>query len=140
MSQRRSIAAPNSSLINVSGELAADDSALDGYRIINPQITVEKEYNGPECDVDMTSMSATLERVQLINIQQFPEEFEGKSIYLYGRVASPTSIRHPYYDSVWSQDFMTTDTVPAIGKVVIVSGTFQNGVIADSTVNETSAY
>lgn len=130
----------NGSLVEVTGTFASDDISLDGYWIKKPTIKVVQEYQGPVCDVDMATMSATLERVQLINIQQHPADFEGKSIYMYGRVATLSSIQHPYYDNVWTQEFETADTTPAIGTYVILNGTFSNGVITDSSIAETDVF
>lgn len=128
------------SLIEVTGDFVSNEDALDGYWIENPQITVLTQYNGPDCDVDMTSMDGTLERVQLMNMQQFPDDFEGKTVNMYGRVSSPTSIQHPYYDSVWTQEFSSDDTTPATGTVVVVSGTYKDGVITGSSVSKTDMF
>ena len=46
--------------------------------------------------MDTTAMGGTLERVQLANLQGHPEQFEGKSVKVYGRIESPTSVQHPY--------------------------------------------
>lgn len=130
----------NGSLVEATGNFAASDESLDGYWIENPTIKVNAAYTGPACEVDMTTMSATLERVQLINIQQHPDDFEGKTIYSYGRVYDLTSIQHPYYDNVWVQSFETTDTIPAIGTCVIVNGTFSDGVLKNSNIKETDLF
>lgn len=130
----------NGSLITVSGTFEKDEDALDGYWITGADIKVEQEYEGPKCDVDMTAMGATLERVQIINIQNYADDFADKKIYMYGRVLTPSSIQNPYYDNSWSQDFKTEDKVPAIGTCVIVTGTFNGGVIENASVSETSDY
>ena len=130
----------NGAQVEVKGIFSSHDAALDGYWIESPSISVKQEYHGPDCDVDMTTMSATLERVQLANMGNFMSDFEGQSVYAYGRVYSPTSIEHPYYDGVWVQDFESADTTPAIGTLVIVSGTFRDGVITDGAVSETAAF
>lgn len=130
----------NGSLVEVSGEFVSNEAALDGYWIDNPVITVTKEYKGPQCDVDMTAMSATLERVQIMNMQQFPQEFEDNTVYAYGRIASSSSIQHPYYDNSWVQEFSSADEISAIGNVVIVSGKYQNGIIADGKITPTDLY
>lgn len=128
------------SLVEVKGTFVSNDKALDGYRIENADINVTQAYKGADCDVDLTSMGGTLERVQIQNMQQYSEKFEGKIISAYGRVESPTSIQHPYYDNCFSQQIETTDTVPAIGTEVTVLGTYQNGIIVNSAVNETTQY
>ncbi|MGN1124365.1 MAG: hypothetical protein ACI4RR_08490 [Eubacterium sp.] len=127
-------------LIEADGTFTASDSALDGYWIDNPSITVKSEYNGNSCDIDMTTMDGTLERVQIINMQRFPEAFEGKTVTVYGRIETPSSIQHPYYDDAFSQSFESTDTAPATGTVVIVSGTYSNGTIINAEIEETNMF
>lgn len=128
------------SLVEVKGTMRKSDEALDGYWIDGVSIKSKQEYIGNGCDIQMTTMSATLERVQIINMQQFPDVFEGKAVSLYGRIYTPTEIQHPYYDNAWLQQFTTTDDVPAIGSTAIVSGTFSRGIIRDCTVDSTSLY
>lgn len=130
----------NGSLVEVKGVFKGDDAALDGYWITSPEITVKKAYKGPECDVDMTAMSGTLERVQISNIQNFKEKFEGQVVSAYGRVASPATIQHPYYDGSWQQDISTKDEMPAIGTEVIVYGRVVDGLFSDCTVTATTQY
>lgn len=128
------------SLVEVTGTYAVNDSALDKFWIENADITVKQAYDGGNADVDMTTMGGTLERVQVINMQQFPDKFEGKSVSVYGRVESTDTIQHPYYDNCFSQQFVSTDDVQAIGTVLIVSGTYQSGVITDASVSVTNNY
>lgn len=130
----------NGSLVEVTAIMRQADDALDGYWFDGVTITTKQEYQGNGCDIEMTTMSATLERVQLINMQQFPEVFEGKKVSLYGRIYTPTSIQHPYYDNAWLQDFSTSDSVPAIGTEAIVCGTFTGGTISDCSVESTTQY
>ena len=128
------------SLITVTGTFEKDTEALDGYWITGASITVEEEYKDKGFDVDLTTMGSTLERVQMINIQNYQDDFEGKSICLYGRVLNPASIQNPYYDGSWSQDFKTDDEVPAIGTCVILSGTYTGGLVDNAKVAETTDY
>lgn len=130
----------NGSLVKVTGTFVSDENALDGYWITSPQITVEKAYNGADADVDMTTMSGTLERVQIINLQQHADYFDGKTVRAYGRVMNPTTLQHPYYDGAFEQPIEAKNEVPAIGTVVIVSGTVKDGKIVDATVEETDKY
>lgn len=131
---------PSGSLVAVTGTFQGDDAALDGYWLADAAVTVKGKYSGPDCDIDMTAMSATLERVQLINMQVFPEDFDGMTVYMYGRVESLSSLQHPYYDGAWSQEFATKDDVPAIGTMVIASGTWKNGVIEAAALSQTNLY
>lgn len=127
---------PNAgSTINVTGIFAQSEKALDGYWIENTKIDVTSEYKGNDIDVDTTTMSGTLERVQVANIQAHPVKFEGKSVTVYGRIESPTTVQHPYYDNCFSQEFASGDDVQAIGTKVIVSGIYSNGVITEANIN-----
>lgn len=128
------------STVEATGVFAYADTALDGYYIDNATITVTHEYTASEADVDMTTMGGTLERVQLQNIQQFSEKFEGNTVAAYGRVETPTSIQHPYYDNCFSQQFVSQDDVQAIGRLVIVKGTYRSGVITDAEVKVTTKF
>lgn len=130
----------NGSLIEVTATMRKDEAALDGYWFDVVTMTAKKEYKGNGCEIEMTTMSATLERVQLINMQSFPEQFEGKTVSLYGRVYTPTSIQHPYYDNAWLQNIECSGSVPAIGTETVVTGTFSNGVITDCTAEATTLY
>lgn len=130
----------NGALVEMTGTLARDEGALDKLWFTDAQVTVKTPYQGPACDVDMTAMSATLERVQLANMQYKPDFFQGKSFRLYGRVMNPNTVQHPYYDNNWTQDFTTQDSVPAIGTMIILSGTWRDGAVEGGKVEETKAY
>jgi hypothetical protein len=131
---------PVGSLVEVKGTFVSDVKALDGYWIINPEVSVTEKYTGADADVDMTTMSGTLERVEVFNLQQYPDRFEGKTVRAYGRVLNPTTLQHPYYDGAFEQNFTTSDTVPAIGTLIILKGTVTDGVIADCTVSENTQF
>ncbi|MGN1349316.1 MAG: hypothetical protein ACI4VI_10265 [Acutalibacteraceae bacterium] len=131
---------PVGSTVNASGIFAQDDNALDGYWIENVKIEVLSEYKKSTADIDMTTMGGTLERVQIVNMQNFKDNFEGKTVAAYGRIESPTSLQHPYYDGAFSQQFETKDEVQAFGTVVIVSGVYSGGVITDAAVSPTNDY
>lgn len=131
---------PVGSTVNVTGTFGASDSALDGYWIENAKIETLREFKGNTADVDMTTMGGTLERVQIINMLNFKDKFEGLTVTAYGRIETPTSIQHPYYDNAFSLSFASDDEVQAIGKVVIVSGTFTDGKVMQASVTPTNDY
>ena len=122
------------SKVQVYGTFVQDESALDGYWIENAELTVMSPFKGGDADVDTTTMGGTLERVQLANLQGHPEQFEGKSVKVYGRIESPTSVQHPYYDNCFSQPFASDGAVQAVGARVVVSGVYANGVITQADV------
>lgn len=130
----------NGSLVEVSGTFASSSDSLDGYWIENSEISVKSEYQGSDCDIDMTAMDGTLERVQLINMQNHANEFENKTVRIYGRVESADSVQHPYYDGAFSQKIESNDAMPAIGTVVIVEGIYSNGIITNATVKESNRF
>lgn len=131
---------PAGSTVSVTGTFGASDSALDGYWIENAKIETLREFTASNSDIDMTTMSGTLERVQIINLQNFSDKFEGLTVSAYGRVETMNSIQHPYYDNAFSLQFSTVDEVPAIGKVIIVSGIFSDGAIIQAEVSRTNDY
>lgn len=128
------------SLVEATGTLRADTAALDGYWYTDATIDVLEEYEGTGADFDLTVLDSTLERVQRFYIDSAPENFEGKTISMYGRIKSPESIQHPYYDGDWEQKIEAKDTVPAIGTMVIVEGVCSNSIITDCMVKETDGY
>lgn len=130
----------NGSQVTVTGTFAENEAALDKVWLTQVSISTDAAYTGPTCDLDLCLMNATLERVQLMNMQYFPADYEGKSVRLYGRVVDPSTIQHPYYDNAWTQSFSTDGEVPAIGTEVIVSGTFQENNIASAAVEVTTNY
>lgn len=131
---------PVGSLIRVKGKFVANDNALDGYWIKSAKVTVKQEYTGSGCDYDLTTMSGTLERVQLQNLWGKPDDYQGKTLSAYGRVAGVGMIQDPYYDGSWTQSFTSDVSLPAIGTMVIISGTVNASVIENCTITETADY
>lgn len=130
----------NGSLVKMTGTMARDDAALDGIWFTDAEVAVKTVFEGPACEVDMTTMDATLERVQLLNMQYKPDSFRGKTLRLYGRVFSLTAIQHPYYDGAWTQELATETELPAIGTMVVVTGTWQGDRIQTEKIDPTSDY
>ena len=131
---------PIGSLVKMTGTLARDAAALDKLWFVDTTVEVETTFSPKACEVDMTTMDSTLERVQLLNMQYKPDAFAGKTLRIYGRVLNPTTIQHPYYDNAWTQDFSTDAEVPAIGTMVILTGTWQGNTIQAGRVEGTSDY
>lgn len=130
----------NGSLIRVSGTFTADAAALDSYWLTDVNLSLVTPHAPSKADVDMSVMNGTLARVQLMNMQYYPEAFEGQSVTLYGRVETVNTLQHPYYDGAWSQPFETTGTVPSIGTMVVVGGTFVGGKITNAELAITTQY
>lgn len=131
----------NGSFVKMTGVFSKSEDALDGYWFTDATLEVQKVYQGPKVDVDMGTMSATLERVQLINMQVYPQDYAGKSVRVYARVASLDSLQHPYYDGAWEQKIQTGEAVPAIGTLVEATGTWSSdAVLTDCTMQQTTAY
>lgn len=131
---------PVGSTVKVVGNFVAEEKALDNYWIENATVETISEYKNSKVDLDLTTMGGTLERVQVINMQRFNEVFEGKTVAAYGRVETPNSIQHPYYDNAFSLNFKSNDSIEAFGTVVIVSGTFENGIVNSASVQITHDY
>ncbi len=128
------------SLVEIKGTFKSAEKALDGYWIENASVSVLQEYSKSEYDIDLTTMGGTLERVQLANIQNFPEKFEGKTICVYGRIQTLSSVQHPYYDNCFSLEFESKDKAPAIGTAVIISGTYSNSKVINAEIIQDSQY
>ncbi len=130
----------NGSLITVSGTYESDKAALDGFWIVNPEITIKTKYKGNDCDIDMLSMSNTLERVQITNVKDFPDKFSGKSIGFYGRMKNDAAIEDPYYDNSWNIPVEGEFEVPAFGTIVIANGRIEDGKISGVTLSKNTQY
>ena len=111
------------SLVKISGSFVANDDALDGYWFEDVSFEVKKEKAASAYDYDLTTLSPTLVRVQLINMQVHPLVFDSKSVNVYGRVLDSDTIQHPYYDEAWELDCVG-ELNATTGNYVTVSGTF----------------
>lgn len=129
------------SLVVCRGKFEKNQDALDGYWYTDATVVeVKQEYTGVTADVNMACMSATLEWVELRNLAAYPEAFEGKSLIFYGRSQAPGSVLHPYYDGAWEYPITTSETMPATGTSILVSGTVKSGEIVDCHIEETTRY
>ena len=115
------------SLITVSGTFAFDVRALDKYWIKDAEFTVKTAYTGPTAEIDMLSMSCTLERVQMYNFIGRSDAFPDNEFTAYGRIASVGALEDPYYDNSWKIDVKWDGTYPAIGTLVELKGTVSGG-------------
>jgi len=130
----KNLPAPGS-LVTVSGAFMADEKALDGYWIADAQIQTVISFTGESAELNMRTMSDTLERVQVINIANKPESFEGKTFTAYGRVAGPGILEDPYYDGSWQILYQGQTTASmAIGTMINLSGTVASGALNATTV------
>jgi hypothetical protein len=130
----------NGCLVQVKGTYEENEAALDKFWIINPEITVEKAFDGRDCDIDMQAMDNTLERVQCANIVNKKESFEGKTVKCYGRILNETTLQDPYNDNSWTIEIAGDFEVPAFGTLVEVSGVIQDGKLVNCEVSESSNY
>ena len=113
------------SYVTMTGTLTKSNEALDGYWFTDATLQVEESFAHAGYDFDMTTDSPTLTRVQIINMQNFTDQFSGKTLRVFGRALSMNSMQHPYYDQAWSMDFeYDGDTTFAIGDDILAEGTF----------------
>lgn len=131
---------PNGSRVRMTGTLVRDEAALDQLWFVDTTVELVTPYAPADCDVDMTCMDGTLERVQIMNMQYCPDAFQGKTLRMYGRVFSPNAIQDPYYNGSWTQELSTDDSLPAPGIMILVSGTWYSGTIQANTIAETDVY
>ena len=130
----------NGSLVKVEGTYEVNEAGLDGFWIINPEIKTLQEYAGNDAEVDMKTMSNTLERVQVINIINFPDVFEGKSVCGYGRMLDASTLEDAYYDGSWTIPISGDFEVPAFGTLVEIEGKISNGEITQCKISENTIY
>lgn len=113
------------SYVTMTGKLTKNDAALDGYWFTDVTLTVEQPFTHAGYDFDMTTISPTLTRVQVINMTQFKEQFSGKTLRVYGRALSMNTVQHPYYDEAWTLDFTYDGGAQfVIGDDILVEGAF----------------
>lgn len=131
----------NGSLVEVSGKYEVNEDALDGLWIVDPKITVKTEYKPHDYDLDLLTMDNTLERVEIINILQKSDAFEGKTICCYGRVKDATTLQDAYYDGSWEIPLSGDNLeLPAFGTIIQVYGTVKNGQLTDCKIEPNSQY
>ena len=112
------------SYVKVDGTMKANENALDGYWLEDVTLTVTEEFANQGFDMDMTTMSPTLVRVQIINILQHKDKFVDLSVRIFGRALSTNTIQHPYYNESWTLHFSEDETVPAIGEYMLLEGIY----------------
>lgn len=130
----------NGSKVTFTGTFTRDEAALDKIWMTDVTLKTEAAYTGPTCEMDLCLMNATLERVQLMNMQYFPEEYNGRQVRLYGRIYDPQTLQHPYYDNAWMQNFSANGEVPPMGTLAVIDGIFTDAGITDATVTPTADY
>lgn len=110
--------------VSVTGKFVANDSALDKKWIADATVSVVSEYNNALCKYDLTTMSPILSaRVQVPNIINNLDKFNDK-ICLYAKVADHDMLTSTYDDLSWSVHTVAGTTLPEVGTVVTVVGTF----------------
>ena len=122
------------SYIKVTGTMEKNEAALDGYWLKDIIFEVTDKFENAGFDMDMTTMSPTLVRVQVINILQFPDNFRDKSVRIFGRALSTNSIQHPYYNESWSMHFTEIDNPPAIGSYILLEGIYADKQVTTSNL------
>ena len=111
------------SFVKFSGTFVFDEAALDNYWFTDVSLEVTKEKSASAFDYDLTCLSPTLVRVQLVNMQAHPVVFDSKTVNVYGRVLDADTVQHPYYDEAWELDCVG-ELNGTTGSYVTVSGTF----------------
>lgn len=112
------------SYIKLQGTMEKNEDALDGYWLKDVSLEVTDSFKNAGFDMDMTTMSPTLVRVEIINILQHKDKFADKTVRVFGRALSDNTIQHPYYNESWNMHFTAADTVPAIGDYILLEGTY----------------
>ncbi len=129
------------SVITVTGKLESSDDALDRIWIADASAEVTTAYTPEDgYDVDCRFMGSTLERVQVQNVNLYPDYFSGKTIAVYGRSAGEGGIRNPYDGAEgsimeWSVEFDSEYKNPQEGTLILLTGTVADGHIHDGIVS-----
>lgn len=130
----------NGSYVEVTGKYEVNDDALDKFWIINPKITVKEAYEDRGFDIDMCSMSGTLQYVEIQNIVNLPDSFKGKTVCGYGRMQSAASVEDAYYDNKWALELSTDSEIPSFGTVVVFTGVAENGALKNAKIYQNTQY
>lgn len=127
----------NGSRIKVKGVVSKSRDALDGYWLTKAQVTVESPFEKTNYDYDLTLCSGTLARVQIINMQQHTDVFNGKTMRVFGRAIGTNGVQHPYYDGAWGwqMDLVNAEKTSAPGTYLLLGGTFTAGETGGSYLN-----
>lgn len=110
--------------VKVTGTLVKNENALDGYWSEESTVQTVTNFVSMYGDYDLTTMSPTLARVQIMNMINHTSEYSGKTVKVYGRVMQGSMIQHPYYDNAWSLPLEYDKLIPSIGTYITVTGTF----------------
>ena len=110
------------SKVKATGTLTASEDALDGYWYTDASISALSNYTNNAGPYDLTTMSPTLARVQLVNMVNTIDETRGEKITVYGRIQAGNNLQHPYYDNTWSLALDYGGEIPPVGTYVTVSG------------------
>lgn len=125
---------PIGSHVKVTGNFAANGNALDGYWMEDARVETISSYDAAIGECDLITMSSTLARVQIINMVNYPTEYNGQAVKVYGRVMSGGEIQHPYYDNAWSLPLEYEGDLPAIGTWITVTGSFRGSSEGDGSL------
>ena len=120
------------SRIKVTGTYQKSDDALDKFWIVDAKVETLALYTGEQVDLNMRTMSDTLERVQLASMFTHPEQFNDKEYIVYARVVSNSILQDPYYDGSWQIPYETEETMPAIGTIVVLKGVYRDKVMCEA--------
>lgn len=115
------------SYIRVKGVMTGSEEALDKFWLTEVELKVEKEFENAGFDMDMTTMSSTLVRVQVFSLLYHSDVFDGKTVRIFGRAFGPNTIQHPYYDKAWQMDFTdpASGVLPSTGQYLLLEGVFK---------------
>lgn len=117
----------NGSRVQVSGVFEQNQTkALDGYWLTDAALALVQGYNPTySVDLDLTTMSTSLARVQILHMQNAAEKFDGVTLRLFGRLLGADFIQHPYQDDVWTLPIAYEGAAPQSGELATVQGRLQ---------------
>lgn len=125
------------SYIEIKGTMKHSDNALDKYWLENVEIVSVTPFEKTDYDIDFTTMSPTLIRVQMINMFQKAESFVHNSIRVIGKTTSENTLSDLQGEGSWSVHFAAAEKALEAEKTVLMEGIF-NESGADTMLYPTS--
>lgn len=135
-----SLLPPVGSQIRVTGTIGQSDDSMFGRWMEKPSWTVLVRYTGEQYDINMAAMGVSLVATQLEQMHHEPEDFEGRTVAMYGRLTENGVIRHPHQTEGWTQQTDADIANLTVDSMVLVCGVYRNGVLSEAVMTAFDLY
>lgn len=112
------------SYVEIKGTMKHSESALDKYWLEDVEIVSVTPFEETSFDIDFTTLSPTLTRVQMINLFQKGDAFVHNTVRVIGKTASENTISDLLGEGNWSVHFAAAEKSIETGKTVLMEGIF----------------